>query len=61
MTLDQFVERADNQVCFVRCPDGTERKVWGYNKQTGDVFVSGWSGHVFIDATNRDKIAVTFK
>ena len=39
------------KVC-VRCPDGASRRVWGYNGATGDLFVSGWQGDVWMDCSD---------
>ena len=33
----------------VRCPDGQMRVLWGYCGPTGDLFVWGWPGNVWMD------------
>lgn len=37
---------------LVRCPDGIRRRLWGYNPATGDLFVSGWPGNVWMDCSD---------
>jgi hypothetical protein len=67
MTYDEFKEHVSrlrsrySEGITVVCPDGISRNVWGYNEQTGDVFVKGWDGDVFIDASDRDNVGVEFK
>lgn len=34
------------------CPDGVRREIWGYNGSTGDLFVAGWSGDVFMNCSD---------
>lgn len=34
------------------CPDGISRTVWGYNGNTGDLFVAGWSKDVWMDCSD---------
>jgi len=36
----------------VMCPDGLRRKLWGYNGTTGDLFVAGWLGDVWMNCSD---------
>lgn len=45
---------------YVRCPDGIERLIWGYEPTTGDVFVSGWQGDVWLDCSDPNEMRVEF-
>lgn len=36
----------------LRCPDGETRVLWGYNGATGDLFVEGWPGNVWMDCSD---------
>jgi len=40
------------QTLDVTCPDGVVRKIWGYNPVTGDLFVEGWPGDVWMDCSD---------
>jgi len=41
----------------VLCPDGVERLLWGYNSATGDLFVTGWAGDVWMDCSSGQLVA----
>jgi len=45
---------------YVRCPDGVERLIWGYNPDTGDAFVQGWRGDVWMDCSDPANVRVEF-
>ena len=51
----------DGKSFLVKCPDGRQREVWGYNETTGDVFVEGWKGNAWIDCANRHHTKVEFE
>jgi hypothetical protein len=44
----------------VRCPDGQERTLWGYNKTTGDLFVTDWPGNVWMRRRSDGQLAADF-
>lgn len=60
MTYDEFMSLAETQTLLVRCPDGEMRTIWGYNKDTGDVLISGWDGAVWVDASRPMACGVEF-
>lgn len=50
MPYEEAFELLDFGIALkVICPDGKTRKVWGCNKATGDLFVLGWRGNVWMD------------
>ncbi len=56
---EAFAHLDSGRQLTVRCPDGQSRRIWGYNPNTGDMFVSGWTGDAFMDCSN-GTLRVTF-
>ena len=53
MTYRQALAHLDaGRTLTVTCPDGIERTIWGYNGATGDLFVQGWNGDVWMDCSD---------
>lgn len=42
---------SQGETLSIQCPDGKARTLWGYNGATGDLFVAGWPGNVWMDCS----------
>ena len=49
---EAFAKLDAGQSLEVTCPDGIVRSLWGYNPNTGDLFIQGWPGDVWMDCSD---------